>query len=376
MMRAASQRSIRLAALSVAAALVVASCSGSDDAAGETTSAEPPAATEAESDEPVFNPSNPDDTLPPVPGTAVELDDDVIIETEDGSIPTPTTEPPVDPDGPDAPPAPEATTTTAAPVPVPEPAAVGRIVSMSATHTETLFALGLGEFVVAVDNESDFPAEAAAVRRDDLNADSADLSTLLALDPDVVVVGDDPTGLVGRLNESGVASFSGPPATSLDEVFVQIRGIAALVDRSDLAEDLIGAMESEIDAIVATLPPGERTYFHEVDPSLVTVAPGSFLDSVYGRLGLTSIVGEADPSGFTQLTPDQVVAANPAVIMLADAECCGVTIESIATRAGWDGIAAVSDGAVVALTDDLAMRWGPRVVELLRLVAGAVAVAG
>ncbi len=135
-------------------------------------------------------------------------------------------------------------------------------------------------------------------------------------------------------------------------------------------------MQAEIAGIVASLPPGERTYFHEVDPSLVTIAAGSFLDSLYGMLGLGSIVGAGDAAGFTQLTPDQVVAADPDVIVLADAECCAVTIDSIALRAGWDGISAVSDGAVVELPDDLATRWGPRVVDLMRLVAGAVAAAG
>ena len=366
---------LRRASIALAAALFAAACSGSD-ASVQPTQSSGLATTTTVSDEPVFNPANPDDTVPVVPGTEVQLDDEVIIATDDGSVPTPTTEPPVDPDGADAPPDVEATTTTAAPVPVPEPAAIGRIVSMSPTHTETLFALGLGEFVVAVDSLSDFPAEAASVRRDDLNADSADLSALLTFDPDVVVVGDDPTGLVGRLNEAGVASFSGPPASSLDEVFEQIRGVASLVGRPELADDLIASMLAEIDDIVTSVPPGERTYFHEIDPSLVTIAPGSFLDSLYGELGLTSIVGASDPSGITQLTSDQVVAADPDVIVLADTECCGVTIDQLATRAGWSGIAAVNDGAVVSLTDDLVMRWGPRVVELLRLVAAGVAVAG
>lgn len=374
MIRPAGSAFSRRVVVPVVAALLAVSCSGSDGSSDDASSTSP-VVTEAGSDEPVFDPANPEGTAPPVPGTAVVLDDDVIIETDDGSIPTPTTEPPVDPEGPDAPPVDE-TTTTAAPVAVPEASEIGRIVSMSPTHTETLFALGLGEYVVAVDNTSDFPAEAADVRVDDLDADSADLSTLLALDPDVVIVGDDPTDLVGRLNESGVASFSGPPATSLDDVFAQIRSIASLVDRPDLADGLIGSMQAEIDEIVGSVPDGERTYFHEIDPSLVTVAPGSFLDSIYGELGLTSIVADADPSGLTQLSPDEVIAADPDVIVLADAECCGVTIDVLAGRSGWSSISAVSDGAVVELTDDLAMRWGPRVVELLRLVAGGVAVAG
>ncbi len=168
--------------LGVAAFVVVAACSGGDDAgtgSGDGTAA---ATTVADPDS-LFDPANPEGTAPPVPGTAVVLDDDVIIATEDGEIPTTTTEPPIDPDGPDAPPVADATATTAAPVPLPEPTDIGRIVSMSPTHTETLFALGLGEFVVGVDSESDYPDAALDVRREDLQPDSVDLGPLLVAGP-------------------------------------------------------------------------------------------------------------------------------------------------------------------------------------------------
>ncbi len=352
-------------ALGAVAILAVTACSGSDADDSSASGTEAP-----------FDPNNPDGTEPPVPGTEVQLDDDVIIATEDGEIPTPTTEPTVDPDGPDAPPSADATTTTAAPVPLPEPANIGRIVSMSPTHTETLFALGLGEFVVAVDAASDYPEAALAVRRDDLGADSANLEPLLALEPDVVIIGEDPTDLASRLNAAGVASFSGPPATSLDDVYAQIRGISAIVGRADLGDDLVASMEASVAATIASLPnTSPRSYFHEIDPSLVTVTPGTFLDSVYSQLGLVSIV-PSDPTGFAQLTSDQVVSANPAVVILADAECCGVNADALARRPGWSRVAGVSNGAVVELDDYMVGRWGPRVVELLERVAAGVASAG
>lgn len=349
------------------AILALSACSGGDgddDATGNTGT------------DSAFDPNNPDGTEPPVPGTAVQLDDDVIIATDDGQIPAPTTDPPEDPDGPDAPPVVGATTTTAAPVPLPAPENIGRIVSMSPTHTETLFALGLGEFVVGVDAESDFPEAALAVRRDDLNASRFEVDPILALAPDVVIIGDDPTGLAGRLNARGVASFSGPPATSLADVYAQIRGISAIVGRPDLGDDLVATMQASVAATIASLPDtSPRSYFHEIDPSLVTVTPGSFLDSVYSELGLVSIV-PPDPSGFSQLTSDQVVKANPAVVILADAQCCRVTGDVLAKRPGWSSMSAVSNGAVVELQDYMVGRWGPRVVELIATVATGVASAG
>lgn len=366
------RRSLRRSLAVVAGvAMLLGACSGSDEAAVTDS---------------VFDPANPEGTEPPVAGTAVELDDDVIIATDDGSIPAPTTVPPVDPEGPDAAPVDSAVpvgdgevtspSTTSAPVPLPEPASVGRIVSMSPTHTETLFALGLGEFVVAVDSTSDFPAAAEAVRRSDLNASSADVSTLLSLEPDVVIVGDDPTGLAGRLSAEGIAVYSGPPADTLEDVYTQIEDIAGIVGRPELGADLTGSMRADVARIIESLPPGERTYFHEIDPSLVTIGPGTFLDTLYRELGLTPIVDSDDGTGFAQLTPDQVISANPDVIVLADADCCAVDADQVASRPGWSSISAVDNGAIVAISDAEAQRWGPRVVDLLRTVAGAVASAG
>jgi iron complex transport system substrate-binding protein len=358
-------------AIGVAGLLGVAACSGSDADVAEV--AETTESATVDGSEDLFDPTNPDGTEPPVAGTAVQLDDDVIIATEDGQIPPTTTEPPIDPDGPDAPPPIDVSPTTAAPVPLPDPADVGRIVSMSPTHTETLFALGLGEFVVAVDARSDYPEAALEVRRDDLDADSSDLAPLLALDPDVVIIGEDRTGLAQRLDAAGIASYSGPPAASLDDVYDQILGIASVVGRPELGEDLVDSMRASIAATVASLPDtSTRTYFHEIDPSYITITAGTFLDSVYGEMGLVSIV-PPDPSGFTQASSDQVLAADPDVLILADAECCDVTIDVVAGRPGWSSLSAVSNGAVVELADYMAFRWGPRVVDLVETVAVGVA---
>ena len=191
-----------------------------------------------------------------------------------------------------------------------------------------------------------------------------------------MIIGEDPTGLAQRLAAEGVASFSGPQPESLDEVYEQVLGIAAIVGRPDLGDELVESMRTSIDAAVASVPArSNRTYFHEIDPSLVTITPGNFLDAVYGEFGLESIVAP-DPSGFTVATADQVLSADPDVVMLADVECCAVTVDVIARRPGWSSLSAVSNGAVVELQDYMVMRWGPRVVELAEAVAAGVAAAG
>jgi len=360
--------------LLVTTLLAVTACSGSDDPGADGATTVPTVVEviggddeDPFADAPTVDPDDFD----------LEIDDDVIIATEDGEIPPTSTEPPIE-DTPDAPPVDSGPETTVAPVALPEPESVGRIVSLSSTHTETLFALGLGEFVIAVDQESDFPEAAIALQNGVMTPDSADISELESLDPDIVVIGDDPTGIAGRLNGAGIATYVGPPADSLEEVFTQIEDIAQLVGRPDLAEDLVGSMRADIEAILNSLPESdsELTVFHEIDPTLFTAGNDSYLSDVYETLGLENIAGPGGPGQVAQLTNEEVIAADPDVIVLADSDCCGITIDSLAARPGWDAIEAIEDGAVVEVRDPWVMRWGPRVVDLMRAVAGGIIAAG
>jgi iron complex transport system substrate-binding protein len=258
---------------------------------------------------------------------------------------------------------------------VPVPDTVERVVSLSPTHTETLFAIGAGDLVVAVDGGSDHPAEAAAVQDPALTDQLADIGPIVALDPDLVVVGDDPTDVAGRLRAAGIPAWAAGQPADVEGAFAQIAELGRLVDRSDAAADVVGSMRAELASLRAGLPAdGTLSYFHEIDPSLYTVAPGTFLDAAYGALGLTSIV-PVSGEPFVQLAADGVVAADPDVIVLADAECCGATAATVAARPGWDAVSAVESGAIVAVDEDVVARWGPRLVELWRAVAAAAATA-
>ena len=61
--------------------------------------------------------------------------------------------------------------------------------------------------------------------------------------------------------------------------------------------------------------------------------------------------------------------ANPTYIFLADHGCCQATPASVAARPGWSALSAVSNHRIVTLSDDIASRWGPRIVILLQEVA-------
>jgi iron complex transport system substrate-binding protein len=145
-------------------------------------------------------------------------------------------------------------------------------------------------------------------------------------------------------------------------------------DLGDAAE-VVGQMQTDIDALVSELPTLKRplTYYHELDPSLFSVTGDTFIGEVYSLLGLESVADAAeDAGGYPQLNAEFVAESDPDFVFLADTLCCEVDAEEFASRPGFEGLAAVQRDAVVGLDDDVASRWGPRIVEFIEVVADAV----
>jgi iron complex transport system substrate-binding protein len=115
--------------------------------------------------------------------------------------------------------------------------------------------------------------------------------------------------------------------------------------------------------------------FHELTPDLYSATSRTFVGQVYRLLGLRNVADAADTagSGYPQLSAEAVIAANPSVIVLADSKCCSQTPGTVAARPGWSSIAAVRNRRVVAVDDDIASRWGPRIATFIRVVANAIA---
>ncbi|MDS1116833.1 ABC transporter substrate-binding protein [Gordonia westfalica] len=244
-----------------------------------------------------------------------------------------------------------------------------RIVSISPTATEMLFAVGAGDQVVAVDDQSDHPADAP---RTALSGYTPNLEAILAHDPDLVVLTDDNNDIVAGLDRVGVEVLKIPAATNLDETYAQIKQVGDATGHAEAADDLVVSMRDEIEQIVRTVPLREvpLTYFHELDDTYYTVTDDTYLGQIYSLLGLRSIA--TGQNGYPQLSPEFILESDPEVIFLADSQCCGVTPEKVAARAGWDELRAVVDGQIHVLDEDIASRWGPRVVDLVRDIARIV----
>jgi iron complex transport system substrate-binding protein len=250
-----------------------------------------------------------------------------------------------------------------------------RIVSLSPTHTEMLFAIGAGDQVVAVDSLSTFPEEAAAVVTD-LSAYEPNVEAIAGYEPDLVITDGTNPDLLAQLDSLGIAHWEGSAPAVISGVYDQIEQLGALTGHIGEAAELVGQMEADIDEILAGLPPLETplSMYHELDDTYFSVTSDTFIGQVYNLAGLRNIADEAEGAGggYPQLNAEFIISTNPDLIFLADAQCCGQTADVVSARPGWDAISAVANGAIVELDEDIASRWGPRVVDLLRTVSDAV----
>lgn len=248
------------------------------------------------------------------------------------------------------------------------------IISLSPTATEMLFAVGAGNQVVAVDDQSNYPEEAPAT---DLSGFTPNLEAILSYHPDLVILSFEPADspITEGLAQTGVPAIVLGGAESLDEVYEQIETIGTATGNEPEARELVLEMQADIDDIISeTGEVGDgATYYHELDPSFFTATSETFIGQIYGLFGMVNIADAADTEGvrYPQLSAEYIVSADPDLIFLADADF-GESAETLAQRPGWEGMTALENGAVIELDGDIASRWGPRVVDFLRSVAAAV----
>lgn len=251
-----------------------------------------------------------------------------------------------------------------------------RIVSASATHTEMVYALGGGDRVVAVDLFSDFPEEVAGLPQ--IDAFNFNIEAVAAFDPDLVILSFDPGDAVAGLGRLGIPALLFPTApATLQDAYAEMLAVGAAIGADDDAARLVASIEEEVAALVSQIPTGDGTpptYYHELGEDLYSITSSTFLGSIYSMVGLQNIADPADDAGFgyPQLSAEYILEADPDFIFLADTVCCGQSAATLAERPGWDTLGAVHSGRVIELDDSVASRWGPRIVEFLRIVTTAV----
>jgi iron complex transport system substrate-binding protein len=248
-----------------------------------------------------------------------------------------------------------------------------RIVSLSPTATESLFAVRAGAQVVAVDDQSDYPRSAPRTR---LSGFTPNVEAIAKYKPDLVVVSYDANSLVASLKKLHIPVILQDAPRTLPGAYEQIKQLGRATGHYDRARTVIARMRTQIARLVADSTARARgvALYHELSPDYYSATSKTFIGSVYRLFALRNIADEADSSGsgYPKLAGEYVIASDPGLIVLADVKCCGQTRASVSGRPGWDRIRAVRNGAVVLLDDSIASRWGPRVVNFVRAVSSAL----
>jgi iron complex transport system substrate-binding protein len=247
-------------------------------------------------------------------------------------------------------------------------AAPHRIISLSPTATESLFAIGAGKQVVAVDDQSDYPKWAPKTT---LSGFTPNVEAIASYRPDLVIVQYDAGGVVEALRKLDIRVLVQPSAKNLAVAYAQIRQLGAVTAHKRGAAAVVKRMRTGIARALASTPKRRLSVYHELSPDFYSATSKTFIGGIYKLFGLRNIADAADStaSGYPQLSGEYILGANPNLIVLADTRCCGQTVAAVGKRPGWSGVAAVRTKSVVAVDDSVASRWGPRVVQFVQAVA-------
>ncbi|MEF3302773.1 ABC transporter substrate-binding protein [Paenibacillus sp. GYB003] len=237
-----------------------------------------------------------------------------------------------------------------------------RIVSLSPTETEVLFALGLGDKIVGVSNLDDYPEEAKSKPK--MGNLQGNPEAIIAANPDIVFAGLSLNkNSVAKLNELKLNLFQTNPKT-IDEAMERILLFGRITDKQEQAEKVVAQMQKEkqqvVDALKGLKPEQKKKVYIEFSPGW-TVGKGEFLDDMITLAGGVNVA--SDLQGWKQISEEKVIQQNPDVIFFAKA--VPDLEKTIRGRSGWDKIAAIQANKVIALDDNLLSRPGPRITKAL-----------
>lgn len=249
-----------------------------------------------------------------------------------------------------------------------------RIVSLAPSVTESLFAIGAGDLVVGRTEYCDFPAEVESLPTiGGFAASSISVETILDLEPELVIGGSTyQAEVIDALESARINAFIIQPA-SVEEIFDSLQLLGMVTDRQEGADILVEDMQSRIDAvaeIVSTIPEEERlTVFFEVwHEPLMTTTLQTFLGELIQIAGGVNIFAGIEED-YPAVSAEQILEADPDVILGPSSHGDQLTVEVISSREGWGDLTSVQNEAIYLIDGNMISRSGPRIAEALETIA-------
>jgi len=251
---------------------------------------------------------------------------------------------------------------------------VQRVVSLAASNTEILYAVGAGAQVVGRDEFSDYPAEAKALPSVGGSFGKYSSETIVSLKPDLVLAAEiNSPELVQSLQDLGLTVYLLPNPTTLEGMYNNLATLAQLTGHEKETQKLVEALQKRVKAVQEKVAgaAAKPLVFYELDSTdpnaPYTAGPGTFVDLLIQMAGGQNL-GGALQGQWAQISTEELIVKNPDMIVLGDS-AYGVTADSVKQRTGWEALQAVQNGAIFPFDDNLVSRPGPRLVDGLEAMA-------
>ena len=241
-----------------------------------------------------------------------------------------------------------------------------RIISLSPSITEILFEIGSGNQVIAVDNLSNYPNEAPIT---DISAYDPNVEAISLLNPDLVILSYNIKNLKAALKKIGIETIYLPAPLNFEDILDQIDYLGLQTGNEDKAKKLISKMKNRMKTLQKLRENEKATkIYHEIDPNYYSPSKFSFIGDIYQKLNYKNVADKADISnlGYPKLSPELIISENPDLIVLPGKD--NKYVEKVKLRPGWGYIEAVKKNKFLLTNNDIASRWGPRILNFASIL--------
>ena len=252
-----------------------------------------------------------------------------------------------------------------------------RIISLAPSITETLYAIGAGDLLVGRTDFDNYPETVLELPSvGGVTADTISIEIILDLEPDLVLGGSVwQADLIDTLNENGIPSLAFEPG-NLQEIEDLMLLLGTATGHAADAASAVAEMDARVSvvaSVVETIPQSERkTLFYEVwHEPLMTTTNQTFIGEIITIAGGENIFANLDET-YPAVSAEEIINANPDVILGPTSHGDQLTAEVISAREGWGELSAVQNNAIYLIDGDIISRAGPRVVDALEAVAQAL----
>ncbi len=248
-----------------------------------------------------------------------------------------------------------------------------RIVSLAPSITETVFALGLGDRVVGVDDYSTWPAETASLPHLGGLFDP-NLEAIATLEPDLAILLPSQKDLGERLSALGIEVLE-VPSDTLDDVEAAAIAIAGRCGVPAAGRSLVDRLRRELAPSPMTDPPTTVLVVGRQPGQLATVlvaAPGTYLDELLSRLAVVNVFADAG-APYPQVGLESFVGRRPRALVELQGEPLS-PVERQRLRADWltaPGLD-LAESCVSVIDGYGVLTPGPRLAEVYQRLRSAL----